>query len=165
MHIWRTLFLCGAILWKSFHLLGFQLQPIWGGGEGEGASLCLISLPQSIPLNKISYDVQRKDVSTEDWIKQINGLVTFSFFFIYYAGISYTRHSILVNHNCVLTCSLFCAVYQQIFIQYVSFLWIGLLHWLVWLVIFFFKKTASQVRGSYRNVCYEFRGLFLCSIT
>lgn len=40
-----------------------------GGGvgwSGVGVSLCLISLPQSIPLNKISYDVQRKDVSTED---------------------------------------------------------------------------------------------------
>lgn len=36
------------------------------GWSGVGVSLCLISLPQSIPLNKISYDVQRKDVSTED---------------------------------------------------------------------------------------------------
>lgn len=51
----NTPFLCGAILWKSFHLLGFQLPASVGVG---GVSLCLISLPQSIPLNKINHDDQ-----------------------------------------------------------------------------------------------------------
>ena len=47
-----------------------------GGGGWEAVCLCLISLPQTIPLNKISYDDQWKGLSTEDWIKHINGLVT-----------------------------------------------------------------------------------------
>lgn len=62
---------------------------------GWGVSLRLISLPQTIPLNEIIYDVLQKDLSTEDWIKQINGLVRFSFF-IYSLGTATPCHSILL---------------------------------------------------------------------
>lgn len=85
---------------------------------GWGVSLCLISLPQTIPLNKIKYHLRRKDLSTEDWIKQINGLVTFSFLFILLARLRPPIHIIAGSNNCVLTCGLSCTVLLPMYVHW-----------------------------------------------